>query len=160
MKIIYVHHAHRKKGNPPSQNDNITKIGEKDANIVADLFEAFKAEGNIKAIYTSEFLRCTKTASIINKNVGVPIIIEPRLNEHGSNAGETWLDTQTRIKAALKEIVFNSTDDNDAVVCVTSGINLSVFIALAFNVPINEKLPFVGVPSCSPVMFEMKKEDF
>ena len=34
MKVIYCHHAHRNKSNPPSQNDDITKIGEKDADIV------------------------------------------------------------------------------------------------------------------------------
>ena len=37
MKIIYIHHAHRQKGFPPSQNDDITQLGEQDANLVAEL---------------------------------------------------------------------------------------------------------------------------
>ena len=35
MKVIYCHHAHRNKSNPQSQNDDITKICEKDADIVS-----------------------------------------------------------------------------------------------------------------------------
>lgn len=39
MKIIYVHHALREKGNPPTQNDNIHPLGYKDAEIVAELLK-------------------------------------------------------------------------------------------------------------------------
>ena len=27
MKIVYVHHGNRKKGNPSTQNDDLTEIG-------------------------------------------------------------------------------------------------------------------------------------
>ena len=39
MRIIYVHHALRQKGNPPSQDDKIQPLGLKDAEIVAELMK-------------------------------------------------------------------------------------------------------------------------
>lgn len=63
MKIIYVHHAHRKMGNPPSQDDDITELGKQDAKLVGELLVLAREKGtNIKAIYTSPFKRCIKTA--------------------------------------------------------------------------------------------------
>ena len=63
MELIFVHHAMRKFGNPRSQEDDITELGEKDAKVVAELF-AVANKKNIKAIYTSPFKRCLKTAQI------------------------------------------------------------------------------------------------
>ena len=37
MKIIYVHHAQRDKGNSSTQEDGITELGIKDAEIVAEI---------------------------------------------------------------------------------------------------------------------------
>ena len=159
MKIIFVHHAHRKKGNPKTQNDDITDIGFQDANLVAELLNIAKERDQIKAIYSSEFFRCTKTANIINKHINVPIIIDPRLNEHKSNLNETWTDTLTRTCESVKDII-KKHDDDDVVICVTSGLNISAFIALAFKTPINENTPMIRIPSCSPMIFTYKKQDF
>lgn len=157
MKVIYIHHAQRDRGIRLSQDDDITKLGEQDAHIVARLTEQANKKYNITAIYSSTFFRCKKTAEIVNQYINVPIIDEPRLNEAKSNPGETWLDTQKRIIEALDEIVKRHSED-EAVICVTSGINLSAFVCKLFNVEPSEKLPRLGVPSCSPILFDFPKK--
>ena len=170
MRIIYVHHALRQKGNPPSQNDKIQPLGIKDAKIVAELMKMMAEHSSVKAIYTSPYYRCAKTAELINKYIKVPIYDEPRFNEFNNvfNAvvgdktitkTETWLECQTRIRSALKDIV-NKYDDADTVICVTSGVNITAFISLAFKIPPSEDLPFPLVPSCSPIGFDIDKNCF
>lgn len=170
MKIIYVHHALREKGNPPSQDDKIQPLGLKDAEIVAELLKIMSTKSNFKAIYTSPYYRCAKTAEIINKHTLVPIIIEPRLNEFNgifevlsgikkTEKTESWLECQLRIRAAIKDIV-DKYDEKDTVICVTSGVNISAFISLAFKIPPSENLPFPMVPSCSPIGFDIDKSSF
>ena len=170
MIIIYVHHALRQKGNPSNQNDDIQPLGVQDAELTAELLKMMSEKANIKAIYTSPYFRCVKTAEIINKHINVPIFNEPRLNEYnkiyeiienGKNVikTETWSDCQTRIRQALKDIVFNY-DENDTVICVTSGVNITAFIGLAFKIPVAENLPFPIVPSCSPIGFKIDKSCF
>ncbi len=170
MKIIYVHHALREKGNPPTQEDGIQPLGLQDAEIVAELMKMMSEYSNIKAIYTSPYFRCAKTAEIINKYMNLPIYEEPRFNEfknvfevieNGKNVTktETWLQCQTRIREAIKDIV-EKYDDNDTVICVTSGVNITAFIGLAYKIPANENMPFPWVPSCSPIGFEIDKSCF
>ena len=150
MKVIYLHHGQRSMGNPPSQNDKLTRLGYKDCKLTARLFVDIKDK--IKAIYTSNFYRCTKTAQILNKKLKKPIILEPRLNEFGSVPGESWADLQTRIIAFLNEITKQYSAD-DYVVCVTSGVNLGAFMCKAFNIAPSQDTPFLIVPSCSIVGF-------
>ena len=170
MRIIYVHHALRKMGNPPSQDDNIELLGEKDAEIVAELLKILSTKANFKAIYTSPFYRCAKTAEIINKYTQVPVFEEPRFNEFKSvfqaieggksvTKTESWLDCQMRIREAIKDIV-NKYDEKDTVVCVTSGVNITAFISLAFKIKPSNDLPFPMVPSCSPIGFDIDKSCF
>ena len=170
MKIIYVHHALRQIGNPPSQDDKLNPLGIKDAEITAGLLKLMSKNANIKAIYTSPYFRCTKTAEIINKHIKVPIFPESRFNEFNSvfevlengkstTKTETWLECQNRIRDAIKDIVFKY-DDDDTVVCVTSGVNITAFIGLAFKVPASDNLPFPWVPSCSPIGFNIDKSCF
>lgn len=172
MKIFYIHHALRDKGNPPSQNDGILPLGIKDAENTAELFKMISenSKSKFKAIYTSPYYRCAKTAEIINKYMNLPIYEEPRFNEFhnvfevlakGQDAAETetWLECQTRIRDAVKDIVFKY-DDDDAVICVTSGVNITAFISLAFKIPTSESHPFPWVPSCSPVGFDIDKSCF
>ena len=170
MKIFYVHHALRALGNPPSQNDDITPIGEEDAKIVAEILQKISEKRKIKAIYTSPYLRCAKTAKIINEKINVPIFEEPRFNEfnkvfeavEGNKTiikTESWKDCQKRIRAAIKDIVF-SYNEEDTVVCVTSGVNISAFIGLAFKLPPSENMPFPWVPSCSPIGFDIDRSSF
>ena len=170
MKIIYVHHALRKKGNPPTQDDKIQPLGIKDAKITAKLIKQIAKKSNICAIYTSPYYRCAKTAEIINKYAKAPIYEEAGLNEFNKTytivengqtitKTETWIECQQRIRQALQEIV-NKHQENDTVICVTSGVNIAVFISLAFKIPASETLPFPSVPSCSPIGFEIDKSCF
>ena len=170
MKIIYVHHALREKGNPPSQNDKIQPLGLQDAEIVAELMKMMSEYSNIKAIYTSPYFRCAKTAEIINKHINVPIYEESRFNEFNKvfdiiegnktiTKTESWIDCQIRIRNVIKDIV-NKYDDKDTVICVTSGVNITAFISLAFKIQPSENLPFPLVPSCSPIGFDIDKDCF
>lgn len=172
MKIFYVHHALRKIGNPPSQDDGILPLGIKDAENTAELFKMISenSKSKFRAIYTSPYYRCAKTAEIINKHMNLPVYEEPRFNEfhnvfevlakEKTNAKtETWLECQTRIRDAIKDIV-NKYDDDDAVICVTSGVNITAFIGLAFKIPASESCPFPWVPSCSPIGFDIDKTCF
>ena len=170
MRIIYVHHALRKTGNPPSQNDDIESLGEKDAEIVAEILQKMTKYSKFKAIYTSPYYRCAKTAKIINKHINVPIFEEPRFNEFNAvfqvlkggkseTKTETWKDCQLRIREAIKDIVY-AYDNDDTVVCVTSGVNITAFIGLAFKIAPSDDLPFPLVPSCSPICFDIDKNSF
>ena len=172
MLIIYVHHALRQVGNPPSQDDKIQPLGIKDAEITAEIIKTMvdKSKSNFKAIYTSPYFRCSKTAEIINKHINLPIYEEPRFNEFNNvfqtisgkeldAKQETWTECQLRIRDAIKDIVY-SYDDNDAVICVTSGVNITAFISLAYKIKPSEDLPFPWVQSCSPIAFDIDKNCF
>ena len=156
MKIIYIHHGQRLKGNPSSQNDGLTELGLKDCYLTADLLNDNKIKENIKAIYTSPFYRCKKTAEIVNTNLGVDIIDDDRLNEFGSIDGESWSECQERLLLCLNDIE-NKYNDDDIVICVTSGVNICAFIIKAFGLSVSLENPFLIVPSCSPIMFDYKK---
>ena len=172
MKIIYVHHALREVGNPPSQDDKIKPLGIKDAETTAELLKEMqeKSKSTFKAIYTSPYYRCSKTAEIINTHINLPIYEEPRFNEFNKvfeviqggksiTKTESWLECQTRIREAIKDIV-NQYDDNDTVICVTSGVNITAFIGLAYKIPASENLPFPWVPSWSPIGLDIDKSCF
>lgn len=159
-------------GNPPSQDDKIEPLGIKDAEITAELLKymSVKSKSNFKAIYTSPYYRCAKTAEIINKHIQLPIIEDSRFNEFNNvfeviengksvTKTESWLDCQLRIREAIKDIV-SKYDDNDAVICVTSGVNITAFISLAYKIKPSESLPFPWVPSCSPIAFDIDKSYF
>lgn len=172
MKIIYVHHALREKGNPPTQEDGIQPLGIKDAETTAELLKGMseRSKSTFRAIYTSPYYRCSKTAEIINKHINLPIYEDSRLNEFNKvfeviegnksvTKTETWIECQTRIREAIKDIV-DKYNDNDTVICVTSGVNITAFIGLAYKIPANDNLPFPWVPSCSPIGFEIDKSCF
>lgn len=156
MRIIYVHHGNREKNNPPTQKDDLTELGYKDCELVAELFqqEKFVSE-RVKAIYTSPFYRCKKTAEIINSSINVPIYFDERLNEFGS-VKEDWVQLQTRIKECIQDII-DTYDEDDMVICVTSGVNLVGFMNHSYNLPPHQNAPFLGVISCSPIIFNYKK---
>ena len=172
MKIIYIHHALRAVGNPPTQNDGIQPLGIKDAETTAELLKGMsdKSKSTFRAIYTSPYYRCSETAKLINKYINLPIYEEPRFNEFNKvfeviqgdksiTKTETWSECQTRIRNAIKDIV-DKYDNNDIVICVTSGVNITAFIGLAYKIPVSENMPFPWVPSCSPIGFEIDKSMF
>ena len=157
MYFFYIHHGDREIKDGLSQDNPLTRLGVADAKLTAKTFNKLKSKLNIKAIYTSEFLRCKQTAQIINKKLKVPIFEDARLNEFKSVSGETWLDCQNRTISLLKEILM-AYDDTDCVICVTSGVNLTAFIDVAYNLKPNENLPFPVVPMCSSVGFNISKD--
>lgn len=156
MKIVYCHHALRKRGEVASQQDGIEDLGVEDANLVAKLLEKANKNKKIKAIYTSTYFRCTETARIINKIIDVPILKDERLNEFDSKL-ESWVKLQTRVKQCILDAMKNYNDD-DILVFVTSGVNVAPFISLAYGLEVGENVPFIGVPSCSPLIFDINKK--
>ncbi len=160
MKIFFIHHALRIKGNPPGPNDKIHKLGIKDAKLTAILLKRYqKMNGNLMSIYTSPYYRCKKTANIVNKHIKVPIIEDNRLNEMNTSGGENWLSLQKRIRECLIDII-NKHSNNDCIACVTSGVNIAGFISLAYKLQPNENTPYIAMPSCSPLVFEIDKNSF
>lgn len=156
MKIIYVHHGNRKIENSPTQQDDLTEFGYKDCELIAELLGNTEIKTHLKAIYTSQFFRCKKTAEIINKNLNVPIIEDCRLDEFRSVENEQWIDLQNRVAACIEDILQKYNND-DMVICVTSGVNIVSFINRAYNLPPSNDAPFLGIPSCSPIIFKYKK---
>ena len=79
MKIIYVHHAERDYSNKDidPQEQDITMDGITEAEILAKKIHLL----GVTKIYSSEYIRCVHTAEILNKNLGLEIIIEKRFNE-------------------------------------------------------------------------------
>ena len=153
MNIVYCHHAQR--AYTGSQDDDITDLGKKDAELVG---EFMKRMPNIKAIYTSTYFRCKETARIINKSLNVPIIEEDRFNEFVSKENkETWVDLQKRVIAGIKDIV-NKYNDEDSIICVTSGVNIAGFLDWNLGLEPSENMPFLGVISCSPIIFKYNKK--
>ena len=159
MRIIYVHHAQRDASEGLNQNNDITELGFRDAQIQAEMLSSL-TKLNYKAIYTSPFYRCRKTADIINAKFNLPIFEDERLNEfQRKTKDETWVDVQTRIAECLKDIV-DRYEENDVVICVTSGVNVAAFINLAYKLKPSENAPFIGISSCSPLGFTIDKSCF
>ncbi len=102
MKVFYIHHGQRKRTKRAGLEDDLTVLGEKDAALTGKILSCYKDK--VRAIYTSNFFRCKKTAQIINQNFEVKIIEEARLNEFGSLKGESWTELQMRIMDFLDEI--------------------------------------------------------
>ncbi len=170
MKIFYVHHAARVKNNPPTQDDGIMPIGKKDAKLVAKMFSIISQSNNIVAIYSAPYFRYKETARLINKYIKVPIIFDERLNEFASirhvlkygldpNTAEEWTACQNRIISCVKDIV-DKYNENDTVICVTSSVNLTAFVSMAYKIKPSENLPFPFLPSCSPICFDINKSNF
>lgn len=158
MRVVYIHHANRQKGNPSTQDDGISEVGLKDLEVTKQLLNMANQKHKISTIYTSQFFRCTKTAEVINGDIRAKVIVDTRLDEMGSVERETWVDTQIRLHEFLDEII-EKHDDSDTIVCVTSGINLGAFVQKSLNLKASSDFPMYGVPSCSPIVFEFKKGD-
>lgn len=156
MKIIYMHHAERKinqelHNQNIKQRDDITDNGIKEALLIAEQVKKIK---NIKAIYTSPYLRCRHTAEIINKFINVPIYEEERFNE--KNSEELWQKFLEKNMEAINDIVVNY-DDEDTIICVTSGVNFTAFVCYFYKIiPTNDTF-WSQACSISPISFEIQK---
>lgn len=156
MKIIYMHHAERDKssnaewGSLERTFDDITEIGKKQAELLAERFKNEK----ISAIISSPYLRCMHTAEIINKYHNIQIKQDSRFNEIQKN--EEWESLLKRNMEAIDDIVKSYSDD-DVILCVTSGVNISAFICYTYNIIPTNDVPFSQACDISPVVFNIKK---
>lgn len=156
MKIIYMHHAERAIGENHSdpelrQLEDITEVGIKSAELLAERIK----NQNITAIVTSPYLRCKHTAEIINKYHNVPIIEDERFNE--MQWKEEWKDLLKRNMEAIDDI-YNKYNDEDTIICVTSGVNLSAFICYFYNIEPTNDVPWCQGGDISPVNFTKGKK--
>ena len=156
MKIIYMHHAERKieasHFNPETrQLDDITDVGIKEAELLSKRLK----NSNIIAVVTSPYLRCTHTADIINKYHNVPIIEDDRFNEMKN--GETWKEFLQRNMEAIDNIV-NTYNDDDTIICISSGVNISAFICYFYNIEPSGEVPWCQAVDISPINFTIGKK--
>lgn len=155
MQILYVHHAERDRSNKSidRQLQDITENGIIEANLLAEKLK----QVNITAIYTSPYLRCTHTAKIINKYNNAPIYYEDRFNEMKNE--ETWKEFQIRHINALDEII-NKHNENDFIICISSGVNLSAFIYYFTKQEPSNDNPWIQALTISPVLFSTNNKVF
>ena len=154
MRIVYMHHAERKISeghNDPNlrQLEDITERGIK----IAELLSERLKDEKITAIVTSPYLRCKHTAEIMNKYQNVPIIEDARFNEMDD---EEWKDLLKRNMEAIDDIV-NKYNDDDVILCITSGVNLSAFICYFYNIEPTNDVPWAQGADLSPVNFTIGK---
>lgn len=157
MQILYVHHADRDRSNKNinRQFQDITENGIQDANLLAEKLKELNV--NITAIYTSPYLRCKHTAEIINKYHKAKIIEEPKFNE--MNSSETWQKFSLRNMEAIDNII-KKHNENDFIICVSSGVNLSPFIYYFNNINPTNDSPRIQALTTSPVLFSTKNKVF
>lgn len=156
MKIVYMHHAERNKSSDAEWGsfertfDDITKIGKKQAELLAQRLKNEK----ISAIVSSPYLRCMHTAEIINKYHNLEIKEDCRFNEIQKD--EEWVSLLKRNMEAIDEIVKSHSND-EIVLCVTSGVNISAFICYTYNIVPSNDVPWSQACDISPVIFDIKK---
>ena len=162
MRIIYMHHAERNIGPNHSdpilrQEEDITETGIEECELLGKEFVKNNNKYNIKAIYTSPYLRCKHTAEIINKYLKVPIIEEEKFNE--CNSGEKFPSLWKRTMEGIDSIIKNDNYTNeDDILVVTSGVNITGFICYFYNVDPENCPTFSQGTFCSPVNFMYKKD--
>lgn len=155
MKIIYMHHAERDKssnaewGTLERTFDDITEMGQKQAELLSQRLKNEK----ISSIISSPYLRCMHTANIINKYHDLQIKEDSRFNEIQKN--EEWSNFLKRNMEAIDDIVNTSCDD-DVVLCVTSGVNISAFICYTYDIEPSNDLPWSQACDLSPVIFDIE----
>ena len=156
MQLLYVHHADRNRDkNIPRQEQDITENGIKEAELLAQKLKQISHK--VTAIYTSPYDRCRHTAEIINEYIHAPIYEEVRFNEMKN--GETWKELQVRNMEAIDDIV-NNYHDNELVICVSSGVNLSAFIYYFTGIKPDNTNPWIQAVTCSPVLFSTDNKVF
>ena len=156
MKIIYLHHAERDVGprHPHPilrQEEDITKRGIEIAETLSKRLENV----NITAIVTSPYIRCMHTAEIINKYHNLPIIEDERFNE--MQFDEEWGHLLKRNMDAIDDI-YKKYNDEDTILCVTSGVNLTAFICYFYDIDPTNDVPRAQAADISPVNFFKSKK--
>lgn len=147
-----MHHAERDNnkdyewGHPMRNNDGITQRGIKEAEILSERLKDL----DITAIISSPYVRCKHTAEIIAKYHSVAIIDDERFNERKPD--ESWETFLKRNMEAIDSITKNYKDD-DTIICVTSGVNISAFMCYFYEVTPSENTPFSQAVGITPVLF-------
>lgn len=177
MKIVYIKHAQKdnlgeenQKPGFKNQENRLTAFGIKEAEMVAN---ALKEEVDFSAIYIGEFCRYKLTADIVNFG-NAPVIVDKRLNESGSDdefAGVV-IDNENKkaIYARQAEVLNNRTheflneiiqkhDNDDCVLCVSSGVNLGAFMSFFFSGEKIKMFEVVYATNLSPIVFELDKNN-
>ena len=156
MKIMFMHHAERVIG--PNhydpilrQEEDITDLGIEQAKLLAKRLSKVK----LTAIVTSPYLRCKHTAEIINEFHNVPLIEDERFNE--KEMEEEWKHLLKRNMEAIDDI-YNKYNDEDIILCVTSGINLSAFICYFYGIEPTNDVPLSQAADMSPINFMKEKK--
>jgi broad specificity phosphatase PhoE len=157
MKIIYVHHAERDIGPNHTdpilrQKEDITKLGVEQAELLSKRMSNTK----ITAIVTSPYLRCKHTAEIINKYHNLPIVEDERFNE--SEYHEEREHLLRRNMEAIDDI-YKKYNDDDTILCVTSGINLTAFICYFYDIEPTNQVPLSQAWDISPISFTKGKAE-
>ncbi len=149
MKIVYVHHAERDHDHKsvPRQEQDITEDGVAEAELLSKKMHFLRPT----VIYTSPYKRCVHTSEILNEEVGVPIIEDSRLNEYDSGY-ETFQEFLERNMNCIDDIVKKYGED-DTVLCVTSGVNLSAFVCYFTGMKPRGDSPRCQGLTISPVLF-------
>lgn len=149
MNIVYVHHAERDIHNTSvfRQDQDITEDGKAEAELLSRKMSIIHPT----AIYTSPYKRCVHTSEILNQEVQIPIIYDERLNEYDSGR-ETFKEFLERNMNCISDIILKYHED-DTVLCVTSGVNLSAFMCYFSGRKASGDSPRCQGLSISPVLF-------
>lgn len=155
MRIIYMHHAERDIGPNHTdpilrQEEDITKLGVEQVELLSKKMSKL----NLTAIVTSPYLRCKHTAEIINKYHNVPIIEDERFNE--SEYHEERVHFLKRNMEAIDDI-YNKYNEDDVILCVTSGINLTAFVCYFYDIEPKNGTPLSQAADISPINFTKGK---
>jgi len=97
------------------------------------------------------------TAEKINKYNNAPIYEENRFNE--MNSSETWKEFSLRNMNAIDDIIEKHNED-DFIICVSSGVNLSPFIYYFNKIEPNNDSPRIQAVTISPVLFSTNNKCF
>lgn len=68
---------------------------------------------------------------------------------------ESWRECQERNMEAIDDLINTYQEDDDLVICVTSGVNLSVFIFYFTKIKASNENPWIQAVACSPVLFSI-----
>ena len=151
-----MHHAERDIG--PNhldpilrQEEDITELGVEQAELLSKRMSKLK----LTAIVTSPYLRCKHTAEIINKYHNVPIIEDERFNE-----SEQYEEREHLLRRNMDVIddIYKKYNDEDTILCVSSGINISAFICYFYGIEPSNDVPLAQAADLSPVNFFKSKK--
>lgn len=153
MRIVYIHHAHRDMSKGKTQENSITDYGAKEAAILGEVLREVK----VKTIYSGDYIRYNQTVELINKYIKVPVVVDSRLNEWVGGT-ESKESLKNRTHEFLKEII-SKYDDEDMVLCVTSGVNLSEFVTFFYKAKPIKGFQFMQAAGICPIVFEYQRDE-